>query len=176
MLRQDGNKIVWAYDGEILQVEPWGVGSVRVRAVKMQKIGCAPDWALLPPAPCAVQIAETEFEGLRALCMENEKLRAYVQENGRVTIQNTAGRTLVQEFVRDRTVRGTNFSDADLEKASLSGCDLTETVFRNAKLKGCDLRGAKWARTDIRFAKLGDTAVDLDGAVYLAHCLGAVVK
>ena len=42
--------------------------------------------------------------------MENEKLRAYVQENGRVTIQNTAGRTLVQEFVRDRTVRGTNFS------------------------------------------------------------------
>lgn len=110
MLRQDGNKIVWAYDGEILQVEPWGVGSVRVRAVKMQKIGCAPDWALLPPAPCAVQIAETEFEGLRAFCMENEKLRAYVQENGRVTIQNTAGRTLVQEFVRDRTVRGTNFS------------------------------------------------------------------
>ena len=73
-------------------------------------------------------------------------------------------------------LRGTNFSDADLEKASLSGCDLTETVFRNAKLKGCDLRGAKWARTDIRFAKLGDTAVDLDGAVYLAHCLGAVVK
>ena len=110
MLRQDGNKIVWAYDGEILQVEPWGVGSVRVRAVQMQNIGCAPDWALLPPAPCAVQIAETEFEGLRAFCMENEKLRAYVQENGRVTIQNTAGRTLVQEFVRDRTVRGTNFS------------------------------------------------------------------
>lgn len=56
------------------------------------------------------------------------------------------------------------------------GCDLTETVFRNAKMKDADLRRAKWARTDIRFAKLQNTAIDLDGAVYIANCLGAVVR
>ena len=110
MLKQDGNKIIWIYDGETLQVEPWGIGSVRVRAARMRKIGEAPDWALLPSEDCAVQIEETEFEGLNALCLTNEKLRVYVQENGRITMQNAQGRTLLQEFVRDRSVRGTNFS------------------------------------------------------------------
>ena len=74
------------------------------------------------------------------------------------------------------SLRGVNFSDADLEKADLSGCDLTETIFRNTKLKGADLRGVKWDRTDIRNARLEETAVDLDGAVYLARCMGAVLR
>ena len=43
-------------------------------------------------------------------------------------------------------------------------------------MKDADLRRAKWARTDIRFAKLQNTAIDLDGAVYIANCLGAVVR
>lgn len=110
MLKTEGNKILWMYDGEVLQAEPWGVGSVRIRAAKMQKIGEAPDWALLPQEDCAVQIEETEFEGIRALCLINEKIRVYVQENGRVAIQNGEGRVILQEFVRDRTVKGTNYS------------------------------------------------------------------
>ena len=48
MLKQSGNAIVWSYDGETLRAEPWGDASVRVRAVKMGKIGQAPDWTLLP--------------------------------------------------------------------------------------------------------------------------------
>lgn len=39
MLKQSGNAIVWSYDGETLRAEPWGDASVRVRAVKMGKIG-----------------------------------------------------------------------------------------------------------------------------------------
>ena len=53
---------------------------------------------------------------------------------------------------------------------------LTETVFRNAQLKECDLRRAKFSRTDIRFAKMQKTKIDLEGAVYLAGLLGAVVN
>lgn len=74
------------------------------------------------------------------------------------------------------SLRGTSFAEADLEKADLSGCDLTETVFRNAQLKECDLRRAKFSRTDIRFAKMQKTKIDLEGAVYLAGQLGAVVN
>ena len=74
------------------------------------------------------------------------------------------------------SLRGTSFAEADLEKADLSGCDLTETVFRNAQLKECDLRRAKFSRTDIRFAKMQKTKIDLEGAVYLAGLLGAVVN
>ena len=76
---------------------------MRVRAVKMQKIGCAPDWALLPPAPCAVQIAETEFEGLRAFCMENEKLRA---AQGQVD-QSTAASGTISAALREAIVAET---------------------------------------------------------------------
>lgn len=110
MLKKEGNKIIWMFDGETLQVEPWGVGSVRVRAAKMQKIQEDLDWAILPPENCPVSIEETEFEGLSALCLINEKLRTYVQTNGRLTIQNEEGKILLQEFVRDRSVQGTNFS------------------------------------------------------------------
>ena len=74
------------------------------------------------------------------------------------------------------SLRGTSFTEADLEKANLSGCDLTETVFRNAQLKECDLRRAKFSRTDIRFAKMQKTKIDLEGAVYLAGLLGAVIN
>ena len=74
------------------------------------------------------------------------------------------------------SLRGTSFAEADLEKADLSGCDLTETVFRNAQLKECDLRRAKFLRTDIRFAKMQKTKIDLEGAVYLAGLLGAVIN
>ena len=74
------------------------------------------------------------------------------------------------------SLRGTSFAEADLEKADLSGCDLTETVFRNAQLKECDLRRATFSRPDIRFAKTPTTKIDLEGAVYLAGLLGAVVN
>ena len=45
-----------------------------------------------------------------------------------------------------------------------------------AQLKECDLRRAKFSRTDIRFAKMQKTKIDLEGAVYLAGLLGAVVN
>ena len=110
MLKQSGNAIVWSYDGETLRAEPWGDASVRVRAVKMGKIGQAPDWALLPSENTEIDITETEYEGLKALCLKNGKISVIVQENGRVTILDRNGKKLLQEFVRDRTVRGTDFS------------------------------------------------------------------
>lgn len=110
MLKQSGNAIVWSYDGETLRAEPWGDASVRVRAVKMGKIGQAPDWTLLPSENTEIDITETEYEGLKALCLKNGKISVIVQENGRVTILDRNGKKLLQEFVRDRTVRGTDFS------------------------------------------------------------------
>ena len=110
MLKQSGNAIVWSYDGETLRAEPWGDASVRVRAVKMGKIGQAPDWALLSSENTEIDITETEYEGLKALCLKNGKISVIVQENGRVTILDRNGKKLLQEFVRDRTVRGTDFS------------------------------------------------------------------
>lgn len=109
MLYFENDKILWKYDGDILQVEPWGENSVRVRAAHMRPLEETP-WALLPQAPCAAETGETVFEELPALFIQNGKMRAVVQENGRVTLLNRAGKVLLQEYVRDRTVRGTNFS------------------------------------------------------------------
>ena len=44
------------------------------------------------------------------------------------------------------------------------------------KYRYLDLRRAKFSRTDIRFAKMQKTKIDLEGAVYLAGLLGAVVN
>ena len=36
--RTDGNKLIYRNDGEILQIEPWGENSLRVRGTKTEEI------------------------------------------------------------------------------------------------------------------------------------------
>lgn len=110
MLSIEGQKIIYEYDGETLWVEPWGENSLRVRAVHLRAVDEAVDWALLPGASVEAEARMTEWEGEEAARLQNGKLTAVVQKNGRLTFLNGKGEILLQEFVRDRTVKGTNFS------------------------------------------------------------------
>ena len=50
MFEQKGNALIARYNGEIVQVEPWGENSLRVRAVKMGSI-LDTDYAPAPSRP-----------------------------------------------------------------------------------------------------------------------------
>ena len=52
----DGNKLIYRNDSEILQLEPWGENSLRIRGTKTAAISQEP-WALLDePVPCKAEI------------------------------------------------------------------------------------------------------------------------
>ena len=57
-VQRDGDRLVWRGAGETLVVEPWGRGSVRVRASLGDVVDA--DWALLPPDPAAHADVRTE--------------------------------------------------------------------------------------------------------------------
>ena len=81
--RTDGNKLIYRNDGEILQIEPWGENSLRVRGTKTEEISQEP-WALLDPVPCKAQI---KVEGKTA-SITNGKITASFNEFGWLTYYN----------------------------------------------------------------------------------------
>ena len=54
--------------------------------------------------------------------MENGSICARVQKNGRITITDRDGKVLLQEFVRNRSVKGTNFSPMMLSGVNFYPC------------------------------------------------------
>lgn len=44
----EGNKLIYRNDSEILQLEPWGKNSLRIRGTKTAAVSQEP-WALLEP-------------------------------------------------------------------------------------------------------------------------------
>ena len=110
MLRVEDQRIIYEYDGESMWLEPWGKNSLRVRAAKLRPIDESMAWALLPRKETQAKAEVGEWEGEPAAFMENGSICARVQKNGRITITDRDGKVLLQEFVRNRSVKGTNFS------------------------------------------------------------------
>ena len=88
----DGNKLIYRNDNEILQLEPWGVNSLRIRGTKTPEIS-KESWALLEPEPCEAQI---KVEGKTA-SITNGKLTASFNEVGWLTYYNQRGEVLLEE-------------------------------------------------------------------------------
>lgn len=91
--KAEGNKLIYRNDSEILQLEPWGENSLRVRGTKTAVISQEP-WALLDePVPCK---AEIKVEGKTA-SITNGKLTASFNEFGWLTYYNQKGEVLLEE-------------------------------------------------------------------------------
>ena len=97
MFEQKGNALIARYNGEIVQVEPWGENSLRVRAVKMGSI-LDTDYALLPPAP-STPVIHVEENGAT---IQNGKLRAVLTQNEgglcEIAYENQHGKELFREL------------------------------------------------------------------------------
>ncbi|MDR0948371.1 MAG: glycoside hydrolase family 31 protein [Lachnospiraceae bacterium] len=97
-LRQAWNALIYEYDGETLQIEPWGANSFRVRASMMREIEDS-DYALLPCEPVEAKIQVEEYRAE----ITNGKLRAVMQTDGwrhrcRVSFYNQKDELLLSEI------------------------------------------------------------------------------
>lgn len=110
MLKIDQQKIVWEYDGDLLVIEPWGKNSLRARASHMRPLNLEQPWALLPQEEVQAQAYCVTYKGHQAVRLDNGAISAVIEENGRASFLDKNGEVLLQEYQRDRTMRGTNYS------------------------------------------------------------------
>ncbi|KAJ5611064.1 hypothetical protein N7510_007783 [Penicillium lagena] len=97
MLFKDENRLVFAFDAERLWIEPWGENALRVRATKMSSMP-EQDWALLQPASSKTQITTEDASA----SIVNGKIKAAISKAGKLTIWNSDGKLLLEEYVRNR--------------------------------------------------------------------------
>ncbi|KAK7511336.1 putative glycosyl hydrolase [Phyllosticta citriasiana] len=95
----DGTRLVYHYDDETVWVEPWGANALRIRATKQAQMPTE-DWALdqapTNTAAPVISICETSAH------ISNEKIHASIGSRGKLVITNSAGKTLLEEYQRNR--------------------------------------------------------------------------
>lgn len=140
MLTIEQNKIIFHYDAEELWIEPWGPNALRVRATK-QAVMPAEDWALSGRGQDSARASLTE-QGAE---LTNGKITAKLTRLGKLTICNSDGKLLLEEYSRNRRdVRDPKCSAIEVEAREfkpIPGGDyhLTmrfESVDKNEKIYG----------------------------------------
>ena len=98
MFKTDGKRLIYTYDAETLQLEPWGKDSLRVRSTEAR---CLPEeaWALLPSEPCGDADIAIEETGAR---ITNGKITASVSMTGKIRFYNQKGALLLEEYARNK--------------------------------------------------------------------------
>lgn len=96
MLFQDGSRLCYKFDAEILWIEPWGNNALRVRATKSEMP--TEDWALLAPTPVEPKITVSQEKGE----IVNGQIRGLVSRGGKLSIYNSEGKLLLEEYSRNR--------------------------------------------------------------------------
>jgi alpha-D-xyloside xylohydrolase len=97
MLSSKDGRIVYTYDSEQVWVEAWGRDAVRVRATKTSAMPTE-NWALLEPSDIK---AETDVSDASATLV-NGKIKATITKRGKITIWNSSGKLLLEEYTRHR--------------------------------------------------------------------------
>ena len=98
MLSTKPGKIIFEYYGETLWIEAWGKDALRVRATKLPEMP-ENDWAFIRPKVNPTAKVEA-FEGYTTI--ENGKITAVVETDGKITFKNQKDEVLLEEFVRNR--------------------------------------------------------------------------
>ncbi|MDR3341264.1 MAG: glycoside hydrolase family 31 protein [Treponema sp.] len=94
---QDGNRLIFRFDAEKFWIEGWGLNSLRFRSTKQADMP-AEDWALLPQAFVPVEITISEA----GASIKNGKIEARLTPFGKLSILNSRGEVLLDEYVRNR--------------------------------------------------------------------------
>ncbi|KAH8901618.1 hypothetical protein GQ53DRAFT_815075 [Thozetella sp. PMI_491] len=97
MLSDQGGRLVYRYDAEEVWVEAWGENSLRVRATKTAHMPVE-DWALQKPAPAATDISILP-DSASISC---GKIKAVITKQGKLSIYNSNGNILLEEYTRNR--------------------------------------------------------------------------
>ena len=95
---QEPGALIYEYDCELLRIDAWGENSLRVRATKM----CAmppQDWVLTEPVKPTSPVIEI---GEYSASITNGKIKAIINNIGKIFFYNQKGELLLEEYVRNR--------------------------------------------------------------------------
>lgn len=97
IFEEKGCQLCYRYDAERVIVEPWGENSLRVRAAKMADMP-SEEWALTEEVvkKSHIQIRKYDAEII------NGKIRAVINQIGKLTFYNQKNEILLEEYVRNR--------------------------------------------------------------------------
>ena len=97
MITTQENKLIYTFNQETVLIEPWDKNAIRVRAIK-QAAFPEENWALTQPCGHTAAITQTE----RYAQMENGNLTARITSGGKLTVYNSRGEKLLEEYARNR--------------------------------------------------------------------------
>ncbi|KAL9947159.1 hypothetical protein D7B24_005050 [Verticillium nonalfalfae] len=97
---EDGRRLGFRFDAEILYIEPWGEHALRVRATCLAKLQDR-DWALTEkPTQTADPLINIESS---AASITNGRIKAHISRRGKIVISNIeTGKILLEEYARHR--------------------------------------------------------------------------
>ncbi|KAH7347034.1 glycosyl hydrolases family 31-domain-containing protein [Pyrenochaeta sp. MPI-SDFR-AT-0127] len=99
MLTSENGRIIFTYDAEHVWVEPWGPDALRVRATKTSSMPVE-RWALLDPPQVTTKPLINVSENSATLV--NGRIRGTITNRGKLTISNSNGKVLLEEYARNR--------------------------------------------------------------------------
>ncbi|GIK02196.1 hypothetical protein Aspvir_006241 [Aspergillus viridinutans] len=99
MLYAEDDKLIYRFDDHILWIQPWSENAFRLRATKLASMP-SEDWAL--SAKPSTQQAIIETPAGKEASISNGKIKAVVSQRGKITIYNSNGKKLLEEYARHR--------------------------------------------------------------------------
>lgn len=99
MLYAEDDKLIYRFDDHILWIQPWSENAFRIRATKLASMP-SEDWAL--SAKPSTQQAIIETPAGKEASISNGKIKAVVSQRGKITICNSNGKKLLEEYARHR--------------------------------------------------------------------------
>ncbi len=106
MIKQDGNRIRYHFDAEELWIEPWGENALRIRATKCSSMPLE-NYALNDLDDIKIN-TQTDGEISNITITDdgadiaNGKICAHISKGGKITIKNSKGELLLEEYWRNR--------------------------------------------------------------------------
>lgn len=92
---EENGSLRYAYDGEKLQITPWGTNALRVRATHLRTFKDTNN-ALLPAEPCSSEITVSDVSAK----ITNGRITARIDANGALAFYNQSGKLLLKEYNR----------------------------------------------------------------------------
>ncbi|KAJ5115437.1 Aldolase-type TIM barrel [Penicillium alfredii] len=99
MLYSEENKLIFRFDDHLLWIQPWGENAFRVRATKLASMPL--DDRVLSIKPATLTPITKIPLGQEAV-ITNGKITAAVSQRGKITIYNSKGTKLLEEYARNR--------------------------------------------------------------------------
>lgn len=99
MLFSEDNRLVFRFDDHVLWIQPWSENAFRVRATKLASMPTG-DWALLSTPSARNPIID--ITAGKEASIQNGKIKATVSLRGKITIYDSKGTKLLEEYTRHR--------------------------------------------------------------------------